>query len=135
MRRWRVRVASTSVAGGVLPRTSRSSLSASCAKTEKSCGANCLNVSSDGITKPSAMSRIIAYGDPPVKTPMATKLSAVRSRRAAPDSIRASKMAFEGVDYLGFDTLLTEEQRLVRDTVRGWVDDRVLPIIEDAAWE
>src|SRR5512132_1009591 len=44
-------------------------------------------------------------------------------------------MTSEGVDYLGFDALLTEEQRLVRDTVRGWVEDRVLPIIEEAAWE
>ncbi len=38
-------------------------------------------------------------------------------------------------DYLDFDTLLTEEQRLVRDTVGAWVDDKVLPVIEDAAWE
>jgi glutaryl-CoA dehydrogenase len=44
-------------------------------------------------------------------------------------------MAFEGVDYLDSDTLLTEEQRLVRDTVRGWVEEKVLPIIEDAAYE
>jgi hypothetical protein len=38
------------------------------------------------------------------------------------------------VDYLDFDSLLTEEQRLVNDTVSSWVDDKVLPIIE-AAWE
>src|ERR1700682_1581576 len=44
-------------------------------------------------------------------------------------------MAFAGVDYLDFDSLLTEDQRLVRDTVRDWVENRVLPIIEDAAWE
>ena len=44
-------------------------------------------------------------------------------------------MAFEGVDYLGIDTLLTEEQRLIRDTVRSWVEDKVLPVIEDAAYE
>jgi len=44
-------------------------------------------------------------------------------------------MAFDGVDYLECDTLLTEEQRLVRDTVRGWVDEKVLPIIEEAAYE
>src|SRR5512132_2110947 len=44
-------------------------------------------------------------------------------------------MTSEGVDYLGLDTLLTEEQRLVRDTVRGWVEDKVIPIIEEAAWE
>ncbi|MGH9400280.1 MAG: acyl-CoA dehydrogenase family protein, partial [Thermoanaerobaculia bacterium] len=44
-------------------------------------------------------------------------------------------MAFAGVDYLDSDSLLSEDQRLVRDTVRGWVEDKVLPIIEDAAWE
>jgi glutaryl-CoA dehydrogenase len=44
-------------------------------------------------------------------------------------------MAFDGVDYLDCDTLLTEEQRLVRDTVRAWVDEKVLPIIEEAAYE
>jgi glutaryl-CoA dehydrogenase len=38
-------------------------------------------------------------------------------------------------DYLDIDTLLTEDQRLVRDTVGSWVDDKVLPIIEEAAWE
>jgi glutaryl-CoA dehydrogenase len=38
-------------------------------------------------------------------------------------------------DYLDFDALLTEEQRLVRDTVGDWVDEKVLPIIEEAAWE
>ncbi len=44
-------------------------------------------------------------------------------------------MAFEGVDYLDFESLLTEDQRLVRDTVRDWVENKVLPIIEDAAWQ
>ncbi len=33
------------------------------------------------------------------------------------------------------DPLFTEEQRLVRDTVRSWVEEKVLPIIEDAAYE
>ena len=44
-------------------------------------------------------------------------------------------MAFNGVDYLDCDSLLSEEQRMVRDTVRGWVEEKVLPIIEDAAYE
>ena len=35
---------------------------------------------------------------------------------------------FPGVDYMEFDSLLTEEERLVRDTVREWVDDKVKPI-------
>ncbi|HKF43111.1 MAG TPA: acyl-CoA dehydrogenase family protein [Thermoanaerobaculia bacterium] len=44
-------------------------------------------------------------------------------------------MTTAGVDYLEFDSLLTEEERLVRDTVRGWVEEKVLPVIEEAAWE
>jgi len=44
-------------------------------------------------------------------------------------------MPFTGVDYLDCDSLFTEEQRLVRDTVRSWVEEKVLPIIEEAAWE
>ena len=43
--------------------------------------------------------------------------------------------SFPGVDYLDFDSLLTEEQRLVRQTVRDFVDERVIPIIEECAYE
>jgi glutaryl-CoA dehydrogenase len=42
---------------------------------------------------------------------------------------------FPGVDYLDFDALLTEEQKLVRQTVRDFVDEKVMPIIEDCAFE
>ena len=38
---------------------------------------------------------------------------------------------FPGVDLLELDALLTEEERLVRDTVRDFVDDKVMPIIEE----
>ncbi|MFQ5351221.1 MAG: acyl-CoA dehydrogenase family protein, partial [Thermoanaerobaculia bacterium] len=38
---------------------------------------------------------------------------------------------FPGVDFLQIDDLLSEEERLVRDTVRAWVDDRFRPIIEE----
>ncbi|MBI3363811.1 MAG: acyl-CoA dehydrogenase family protein, partial [Ignavibacteriae bacterium] len=37
---------------------------------------------------------------------------------------------FQGVDYYNLDGLLSEEELLVRDTVREFVDDNVLPIIE-----
>jgi len=37
---------------------------------------------------------------------------------------------FTGVDFLGIETLLTEEERAVRATARSFVDDRLLPIIE-----
>jgi len=38
---------------------------------------------------------------------------------------------FPGVDYIDFDHLLSDEERMVRDTVRAFVDDRVMPIIEE----
>ncbi len=36
-----------------------------------------------------------------------------------------------GVDFLEFDSLLSDEERLARDTVRKFVDDKVKPIIEE----
>ncbi len=36
-------------------------------------------------------------------------------------------MAFRGLDYYGIDELLTDEERLVRDTVRDFVDRAILP--------
>jgi len=41
---------------------------------------------------------------------------------------------FKGVDFLGIDPLLSEEERMVRQTVREWVDGRLLPVIREA-WE
>ena len=38
-------------------------------------------------------------------------------------------MPFEGVDFYAMDGLLSEEERAVRDTVRRFVDDEVMPII------
>ena len=40
-------------------------------------------------------------------------------------------MAFRGVDYLCIDSLFNEEELLVRQTARQFVDDRVLPAIRD----
>jgi glutaryl-CoA dehydrogenase len=39
-------------------------------------------------------------------------------------------LKFQGVDYLNMDSLLSEEELLVRSTVREFVDDNVIPIIE-----
>lgn len=39
---------------------------------------------------------------------------------------------FQGIDYFDTDALLSEEERMVRDTIREWVDDNVLPIIQEA---
>ncbi|MDX1579893.1 MAG: acyl-CoA dehydrogenase family protein, partial [Gemmatimonadota bacterium] len=40
-------------------------------------------------------------------------------------------MSFEGVDYFDVDSLLSEEERAIRDLVREWVDGEVLPIIDE----
>ena len=39
---------------------------------------------------------------------------------------------FTGVDFYNMDTLLTEEERAVRDTIRSWVDENLMPVIGDA---
>ena len=39
---------------------------------------------------------------------------------------------FEGIDFYDVDALLSEEERMVRDTVRDWVEDRVVPVIGKA---
>ena len=40
--------------------------------------------------------------------------------------------SFPGVDYMDIDSLFSEEELMVRQTVRDFVDDEVLPIIEHA---
>jgi glutaryl-CoA dehydrogenase len=40
-------------------------------------------------------------------------------------------MAFQGVDYVLFDTGLTSQELLVRQAARRFVDERVLPVIRD----
>src|SRR3954463_6533992 len=39
-------------------------------------------------------------------------------------------MGFKGVDFYRIDDLLSDEERMVRDTVRRFVDERVIPIID-----
>jgi glutaryl-CoA dehydrogenase len=41
----------------------------------------------------------------------------------------ASTSRFTGVDFYDSDSLLSEEERAVRDTVRAWVDEHLMPII------
>jgi glutaryl-CoA dehydrogenase len=37
---------------------------------------------------------------------------------------------FRGVDFVEFDALLSEDERLVRDNTRKWVEENIVPIIE-----
>ena len=42
-------------------------------------------------------------------------------------------MAFQGVDFLEIDSLLSEDEKVVRAAVRQWVEENVKPIIEKHA--
>ena len=42
---------------------------------------------------------------------------------------------FEGVDFYDIGSLLSEEERAVRQTVRDWVEERLLPVINDCYLE
>ncbi|MGE5111133.1 MAG: acyl-CoA dehydrogenase family protein [Acidobacteriaceae bacterium] len=37
---------------------------------------------------------------------------------------------FNGVDFIQYDSLLTDEERMVRDTARQFIEDNLIPIIE-----
>lgn len=43
------------------------------------------------------------------------------------------KDRYQGVDYYNIDELLTDEQKLIRNTVRDWVKKELSPIIEEYA--
>src|SRR5213080_2044944 len=40
-------------------------------------------------------------------------------------------MKFKGVDFIEFDSLLSEDERLVRDNTRKFIEDNLIPIIEE----
>ncbi len=37
---------------------------------------------------------------------------------------------FKGVDFLGIDAMLSDDERMVRDTARDFIEDKLIPIIE-----
>jgi glutaryl-CoA dehydrogenase len=38
---------------------------------------------------------------------------------------------FKGVDFIGFDSMLSGDERMVRDTARRFIEDNLIPIIEE----
>ena len=42
-----------------------------------------------------------------------------------------SAIKFRGVDFIQFDGLLSDDERLVRDTARKFIEDNLVPIIEE----
>src|ERR1051325_7933419 len=45
--------------------------------------------------------------------------------------MEAPMSAFRGVDYLLIDSMFSEQELLVRQTARQFVDDRLVPVIRD----
>jgi glutaryl-CoA dehydrogenase len=43
----------------------------------------------------------------------------------------AMAFKFKNVDFIGFDAMLSEDERMVRDTARRFIDDNLIPIIEE----
>ena len=39
-------------------------------------------------------------------------------------------LKFKGVDFIDYDTLLSDDERLVRDTTRKFIEENLIPIIE-----
>src|SRR5271169_1228057 len=52
-------------------------------------------------------------------------------RCARPYSRRHFMPSFPGVDYLDFDSVLSDEEKLARNTARQFVDAEIMPIIEE----
>ena len=44
-------------------------------------------------------------------------------------------MPFSGVDFIDFDVMLTDEEKLARQTTRQFVEDQIIPIIEQCSRE
>ena len=44
-------------------------------------------------------------------------------------AVGVSSSQFTGVDFYNLDSLLSEEERAVRDAVRAWVDEHLMPVI------
>jgi glutaryl-CoA dehydrogenase len=42
-----------------------------------------------------------------------------------------SAIKYKGVDFIDFDSLLSDEERLVRDTTRRFIEENLVPIIEE----
>jgi glutaryl-CoA dehydrogenase len=56
-----------------------------------------------------------------------------KKRMDVPALHRKTVKKYTAPDHYLLDELLSEEHRMIRDSVRAWVDEKVMPIIEDCA--
>src|SRR5579883_3508807 len=74
---------------------------------------------------PAAFPRFLRF------TPSATLSSFRASCRLRQGFKHMPAIKFRGVDFLQFDTLLSDDERLVRDTARKFIEENLIPIIEE----
>ena len=60
-----------------------------------------------------------------------TETEAGRTQASKADQARPERRRPKPTDFLDIEALLSEEERMIRDSVRDWVRDRVLPGIQD----
>src|ERR1700749_3909064 len=48
-----------------------------------------------------------------------------------PQEIIMPAIKFRGIDFIQYDALLSDDERLVRDTARKFIEDNLIPIIEE----
>src|SRR5687767_13775815 len=60
-------------------------------------------------------------------------LSLARTRVYPAPSAHSTHMTdlYKALDFYNVDELYSDEERMIRDTVRSWVSDRFMPVIEE----
>src|SRR5262245_42745734 len=76
---------------------------------------------------------LLAATMPALRAPGETRSARSPAPPAGPRA-RPRMAAFQELDFLDFSDSYTEDERMVRDTVRGWVTERFLPLVMEH-WE
>lgn len=69
----------------------------------------------------------------PIQNSISMASEMQKMRMNIPPLNKKSVKKYNSPDHYLMDELLTEEHRMIRDSVRAWVDEKVMPIIEDCA--
>lgn len=69
----------------------------------------------------------------PIQNSISMASEMQKMRMNVPSLNKKSVKKYNSPDHYLMDELLTEEHRMIRDSVRAWVDEKVMPIIEDCA--
>src|SRR5262249_25587807 len=95
-----------------------SRLPVSTLRTERVCASNCNE-------------HVFHRGLRAARTPLHNhQINKSRNQQIVNKATMTAMFPFRGVDYLEIDSLFSEQELMVRQTTRRFVEDRVVPIIE-----